>query len=141
MIFLVNSNQIDTKNVTYRSLGFGEKLASGGEGFSLEFLIDEVADDLGKKVNSFIEQCRVDDEGRSVVDIPELKELGYPSFENLIVVSPALLGELICDYLYFELFDSIFNGMSNKSFVVNSIRSVDVLGLKVRITGEGFFNK
>lgn len=142
MKFLIENDQIDTASVIYRELGFGEKPTPEGISYKLELLTDEIPEDFHEALNSFIEQCKSDDESQEISETPELQELGYPDSQSLLVKAPAVLGGVIEDYLYFELLNSIFKAPStNGRFVINSIDRVDISGVKMQISGKGFFRK
>lgn len=142
MKFLIENDQIDTESVIYRELGFGEQLNPEGLSYRFELLTDEIPEKFHEAVNSFIEQCKSDDEGQEISETPELQELGYPNSQKLLAKAPTILGEMIADYLYFEFLNAIFKSPSTDSkFVINSIETVDISGVKVQISGKGFFRK
>ncbi|MFP3519040.1 hypothetical protein SB766_22965, partial [Pseudomonas sp. SIMBA_077] len=72
------------------------------------------------------------------VDIPELAELGYPSFRTLLKDHPDQAARLVQDYLYFELLFSLFPHSSGLKVVINSITRVCSKEGVILLTGQTY---
>lgn len=142
MKFHVDGNQIDPSLVIYRELGFGERLEPEGSLYTFELSLNEIGREFYDVADSFIEQCRRDDEKQEVSDIPELEKVGYLSSKTLLAKSPKIFESLIADYLYFDFLGSVFKGAAaDGRFVINSIEIVTVTGSKILVSGRGFFRE
>ncbi|WP_265533887.1 hypothetical protein [Pseudomonas saponiphila] len=104
MKFTSAGQLIDPRTVGYRSLGFGEALSIPASPYELRINHSDLPPSFLDVADTFNTECRTDDLAQGSVDIPELAELGYPSFRALLQEHPDLAARLIQDYLYFELF-------------------------------------
>ncbi|EJN20856.1 hypothetical protein PMI36_03920 [Pseudomonas sp. GM79] len=138
MIFKSAGQAINPSIVGYRSLGFGEDTTFETVEFELTTNTQELAMDFFRRADSFIAQCKIDDEQQGYADIQGLKELCYPNFSNLIKNAPDLAASLIKDYLYFDLLDSLFPTSKNLKIVINNIKNIKIIDSNLVINGETF---
>lgn len=142
MKFLVNESPLAHGFVTFRDLGFGENLQGDAIPYRIELDFDELSNSFQQKANDFIEQCRLDDLSLVEADIPKLRDLGYPPFQELLKDEPEFSLELVQDYLYFELLNYLFTARPvDAKFVINDIGSIQVQDGEIIINGSGFAKK
>lgn len=138
MKFTSAGQLIDPRTVGYRSLGFGEALSIPASPYELRINHSDLPPSFLDVADTFNAECRTDDLAQGSVDIPELAELGYPSFRALLQEHPDLAARLIEDYLYFELFFFLLPNSSALKVVINSITSVHSRENVIILTGETF---
>ncbi|WP_256679409.1 hypothetical protein [Pseudomonas sp. Fl4BN1] len=138
MKFTSAGQLIDPRTVGYRSLGFGEALSIPATPYELCVNHSDLPPRFVECAEAFIAECKTDDIAQGYVDIPELAALGYPSFSTLLQDHCDLAACLVQDYLYFELFFSLFPNSSVLKVVINNITSVCSKEASIRITGETF---
>ncbi|MDI2144536.1 MULTISPECIES: hypothetical protein [unclassified Pseudomonas] len=138
MKFTSEGEVINPCSVGYRSLGFGESTNLQTKNYELTAEFNELPVSFIKCANSFIEQCKIDDAEQGFPEIPELEELQYPDFLELVKKSPKQATELIKNYLYFDLLFSLFPNTNNLKLVINNITSISTTTAGIAITGETF---
>ncbi|EJM18544.1 hypothetical protein PMI21_02116 [Pseudomonas sp. GM18] len=94
--------------------------------------------DFLERANSFITQCKIDDEQQGYAGIHALKKSNYQNFTDLIKNAPDLAALLIRDYLYFDLLDALFPTSENLKLVISNIKSVKIIDNTLIINGETF---
>ncbi|WP_285357952.1 hypothetical protein [Pseudomonas sp. lyk4-R2A-10] len=138
MKFTSEGEVINPCSVGYRSLGFGESTNLQTKNYELTVEFNELPDSFIKCADSFIEQCKIDDTEQGHPEIPELEELQYPDFLELIQKNPKQATELIKNYLYFDLLFSLFPNTNNLKIVINNINSISTTTTGIAISGETF---
>ncbi|MDK1399111.1 MULTISPECIES: hypothetical protein [Pseudomonas] len=129
---------IDPRTVGYRSLGFGEALTIPATPYELRIHHGDLPQRFLDCADTFAAECKTDDIDQGFVDIPELAELGYPSFRTLLKDHPDLAARLVQDYLYFELLFSLFPHSSGLKVVINSITRVCSKEGVILLTGQTY---
>lgn len=141
MKFTSADQLIDPKTIGYRSLGFGEALTIPATLYELRIHHSDLPQCFLDCADTFAAECKTDDIDQGFVDIPELAELGYPSFRTLLKDHPDLAARLVQDYLYFELLFSLFPHSSGLNVVINSITRVSSKEGVMLLTGETYAAK
>ncbi|MDP9514435.1 hypothetical protein [Pseudomonas protegens] len=141
MKFTSADQLIDPKTIGYRSLGFGEALTIPATPYELRIHHSDLPQRFLECADTFAAECKTDDIDQGFVDIPELAELGYPSFRTLLKDHPDLAARLVQDYLYFELLFSLFPHSSGLNVVINSITRVSSKEGVLLLTGETYAAK
>jgi hypothetical protein len=138
MKFTSTGHLIDPRTVSYRSLGFGEAPTTPATPYELCINHSDLPHSFLECADTFTAECKTDDQAQGFIDIPELAALNYPSFRELLKDHPDLAARLVQDYLYFELFFSLFPNASDLKVVINSIARVDSKEGVIRLTGETY---
>ncbi|AZC26888.1 MULTISPECIES: hypothetical protein [Pseudomonas] len=138
MKFTLAGQVIDPKSVGYRSLGFGEALAIAATPYELRISHSELPPDFLDHADSFTAQCQSDDLAQGFIDIPELEAIDYPGFRTLLTSHPDLAARLIRDYLYFDLFYSLFPNSVGLDVVINDITDLYLQEDSIIVTGKTF---
>lgn len=141
MKFTSADQLIDPKTIGYRSLGFGEALTIPATLYELRIHHSDLPQCFLDCADTFAAECKTDDIDQGFVDIPELAQLGYPSFRALLQGHPDLAARLVQDYLYFELLFSLFPHSSGLNVVINSITRVCSKDGVMLLTGETYAAK
>lgn len=141
MKFTSAGQLIDPKTIGYRSLGFGEALTIPATLYELRIHHSDLPQCFLDCADTFAAECKTDDIDQGFVDIPELAQLGYPSFRALLQGHPDLAARLVQDYLYFELLFSLFPHSSGLNVVINSITRVSSKEGVLLLTGETYAAK
>ncbi|MDD1017884.1 hypothetical protein M5G24_02550 [Pseudomonas sp. TNT2022 ID1048] len=141
MKFTSADQLIDPKTIGYRSLGFGEALTIPATPYELRIHHSDLPQCFLDCADTFAAECKTDDIDQGFVDIPELAQLGYPSFRALLQDHPDLAARLVQDYLYFELLFSLFPHSSGLNVVINSITRVSSKEGVLLLTGETYAAK
>lgn len=141
MKFTSADQLIDPKTIGYRSLGFGEALTIPATPYELRIHHRDLPQCFLDCADTFAAECKTDDIDQGFVDIPELAQLGYPSFKALLQGHPDLAARLVQDYLYFELLFSLFPHSSGLNVVINSITRVCSKDGVLLLTGETYAAK
>lgn len=108
MIFNYSGNAVNPNTVSYRSLGFEEKVTVKTQPYILQIKPGDFPRELEIIANTFISECGIDDSEQDDVDIPELATVDYPTSNELLNTRPNLTASLI-EELYFELFYHFFS--------------------------------
>ncbi|AZD05690.1 hypothetical protein C4K26_0256 [Pseudomonas chlororaphis] len=140
MIFISDNKEVSIDVVGYREPGFGEKLTIKSQSFEFNIELNELSNDFIDKADSFIEECKTDDLSQGYMDIPELGNLGYPSFAELFRSNKETAASLIQDFLYFNIFEELFTRKKKYELVINNIYTTKITGNKITINGEVFIS-
>ncbi|MGC5700751.1 hypothetical protein J4P02_11195 [Pseudomonas sp. NFXW11] len=138
MKFICAGNSLPPYAVACRELGFGETLKGVANPYELSLEVSELSPDFVMLADIFIAECRCDDLAQGYVDIPELAALDYPSFDELCQEHGPVAVLLIKDYLYFELFFSLFPYSPQVKAVINDIASISLQGSTLFISGQTY---
>ncbi|TBN32522.1 hypothetical protein [Pseudomonas sp. BGI-2] len=138
MNFKSAGEAINPHEVGYRSLGFGENPRIETTHYELIINTKELTDIFFKKADSFIHQCKIDDIQQGFADIKDLQDLNYANFKYLTEHNPNLASELLKDYLYFDLLDSLFPNSKNLKVAINDIKDIIIKDGNIIISGETF---
>lgn len=138
MIFKSAGTEVNLNTVTYRSLGFGEKSILETKKYEMTINNDEFPEKFINHANSFIAECKIDDSEQGYADIPELKKIGYPTFNEILNDHHNFAASLIKDHLYFELFYFLFPNSRELKVVINSIEDIKSDGRSITITGDTY---
>lgn len=138
MNFKSEGKTINSCEIGYRSLGFGEDPRLETTPYELTINLHELTENFFKKADSFIHQCKIDDTEQGYADIEHLEKSNYANFQYIIKNKSNLAATIIKDYLYFDLLDSLFPIPTNLKIVVNSIESISIEEEQIIITGEAF---
>ncbi|MGE7955806.1 hypothetical protein ACQKQA_04250 [Pseudomonas sp. NPDC089530] len=140
MIFISGNKEVSIDVVGHREPGFGEKLTIKSQSFEFNIELNELSSDFIDKADSFIEECRTDDLSQGYMDIPELGNLGYPSFVELFRNNKETAASLIQDFLYFNIFEELFTRKKKYELVINNIYTTKITGNRITINGEVFIS-
>jgi hypothetical protein len=135
MIFNYSGNAVNPNTVSYRSLGFEEKVTVKTQPYILQIKPGDFPREFEIIANTFISECGIDDSEQDDVDIPELATVDYPISNELLNTRPNLTASLI-EELYFELFYHFFQHPTNLQLVINNINSVWTEKDTTIITGD-----
>lgn len=138
---LVNNTQVPIDRISYRDLGFGEKLIEV-ESFiyTLTLGIIEFTSIIEKQFNEFVIEMKQDDEVTGDTDYLGLFERGYPCFQQLIQTDTEYFLDLVKRFLFFELLQGCFTELSAEKwiYIINSINDIYMEGSTVKISGDAF---
>ncbi|AWG26329.1 hypothetical protein [Flavobacterium kingsejongi] len=129
---------VDFSKISYRSLGFGEATTLPVKKFKLEIGYSALKPEFIDKAALFIEECQAEDEGQGYSDVPELRDLGYPDFIELVEQYPDVAGMLITDYLYFDFLKSLFGAVKQPELIINTVLGVVIKNSVFAVYGEVF---
>lgn len=94
--------ETDINSVTFRDFGFGKEVPKKEKiRYLFQISIEEFIAASEKLINDFVSECKADDE-ISIVGTMGLRELGYPTFEQMLSNDKSLLIGLIKEYLPIE---------------------------------------
>lgn len=138
----VNNCPYDIKQVIYRDLGYGTdpyplKLVD----IKIILSRSELLSRFSEVFLTFIQQCKKDDAFLGAPDIPELKDMNYPSLLEMIEKCPELLTKLMVDYLYFDILEVFFssNCRNEWQFAINELISIKLIENEFIFSGKGYF--
>lgn len=140
----IDNADFNPGNLIYTDQGYGIDPRRPVSRFVLRVADDELLDLFTKPFCEFVEQCREDDDESSESDIPELRDLGYPSLHEMLSSHRTLLTELFTDFLYFQILDALIgkNPRSEWRFAVNEVTGAsDDVGRGYLVWGTGYFLK
>ena len=132
---------IDFSKISYRSLGFGDATTLPVKKFKLEIAYTALDAEFIDKAALFIEECQAEDEGQGYSDVPELRDLGYPDFIELVEQYPDVAGMLITDYLYIDFLESFFGTVQQPELVINTLLGIVIKDRIFAVYGEVFEQK
>ncbi len=142
MKWLQKNVLLDLSKMTYRQLGFGERVLNR-ETFLFKVIVNlvEFQKIIENSFNEFVMEMKEDDENTGEQDIKELFEYNYPSFEQLLQTDRLTLSKVIRDYLFFEFLEGLFgqNDIDVCLYAVNRLDNIEIDSDKVCITGEAYF--
>jgi len=102
MKLLMDDLETDINSVTFRDFGFGKEVPKKEKiRYLFQISIEEFIAASEKLINDFVSECKADDE-ISIVGTMGLRELGYPTFEQMLSNDKSLLIGLIKEYLPIE---------------------------------------
>ncbi len=139
--FEIDSEQLHSKHLIYRDLGYGTNPGVPVSDYSFRITNSELLNTLNNSFEAFISQCKADDMSFSDSDIPELKNLDYPSLENMLTSNRELLGRLLKDFMYFDILDALFgtNLRPDWRFAINDITDISDEQEGYLLRGKGYF--
>ncbi len=142
MNLYINDKPYDISKVTYRQLGFGEKIVDRNIYlFKLTIEFIRFKDFIQNIFDSFVKETREDDDITDSSDaIEELVQYDYPSFEKLERIDRNMLCRIVKKYLFFELLEACFdrNDPDNCLIAINSINSIENSNNKIILIGEAY---
>lgn len=123
---IVDGSSFDAAQIIYRDQGYGSAPGVPLLKYALSFDDEELLRSFGRSFEEFVAQCKLDDQSSSYSDVPELKELGYPSLSQMLAAHREVLAGLLKDYLYFQLLDALLSGNQRSTwrFAINEITEV-----------------
>lgn len=135
----INGNLRDIKAITYRDLGFNQKLTNREAlSYIITLNINEFISIMEEPFNDFVNESREDDEITGNDDTLGLLELEYPNFLIALYKHKNFLEQFIRKYLFFELLDGCLIGRNRMEwdFAINSVKNIIIGNDIVEITGE-----
>lgn len=137
----VADSPFDPALISYRAPGFGGPSKKPLIEYSITIGDGEFTPTFKDRYEEFLGYCIDDDKFASESDVPELKELGYPSFEIVFKRHRPLLAYLMRSYLDSYVFEMIFDDTreSGWQFLINNIENVEALPDGFKMSGKGFF--
>jgi hypothetical protein len=137
---IVDGSSFEAAQVIYRDQGYGSDPSVPLLKYVLTFDDDELLRTFGRSFQEFVAQCKQDDQSSSDSDVPELKELGYPTLSQMLAAHREMLARLLKDYLYFQLLDVLLSGNQRSAwrFAINEIIEVLDEGGGYALCGLGY---
>ena len=90
MRLIIDDQEINMDNVTYRDIGFGKKIPNYEEvAYRLEMSVVMFTSIIKEEFDKYIDECREDDE--QFGDIDEIALMGYKHYDDLLSSNPSLL--------------------------------------------------
>lgn len=140
----IDNADFNPGSLIYTDQGYGVDPGRPVSSFVLRVADDELLDLFAKPFREFVEQCREDDNEFIECDIPELRDLGYPSLDDMLSSHRALLAQLFKDFLYFQILDALIGKTPRREwrFAVNEVAGAsDDVGRGYLLWGTGYFLK
>lgn len=141
-MFKVNEKKLNLKKVTSRGIGYGHNdLGDREQSYSWNENIINFLEKCEKKINNFIDECRVDDINQDEPDIDYLFKLDYPHADFLIQHYPNLFCDLILRFSSLLVFDAYLNLYEEllTGFAINSVNNVFLKDHEIIIEGNGYY--
>lgn len=137
---IVDGSPFEATQVIYRDQGYSSAPHVPLLKYVLSFDDDELLPGFSKSFEEFVTQCKLDDQSSSDSDVPELKELGYPSLSQMLATHRGVFSGLLKDYLYFQLLDALLSGNQRPTwrFAINEIIEVMDKGDGYALCGRGY---
>ena len=136
MRLIIDDQEINMDNVTYRDIGFGKKIPNYEEvAYRLEMSVVMFTSIIKEEFDKYIDECREDDE--QFGDIDEIALMGYKHYDDLLSSNPSLLKNLVIKFMKLEFLRECFKNRESKArmYVNNSIDDINILNNNIIITG------
>jgi len=137
---LISNQKLPFNIVTFRDMGFGKEICQEDK---LEYLFDlslsEFSQVAEKLFDDFVNECKQDDE-ISVVETLGIRELGYPTFRQVLHNNRDVLVSIIKEYLPLEFLYGYFNNKNKTEwkYAINSIDEIILNDNNVTIRGSAY---
>lgn len=137
---IVDGSSLEATQVIYRDQGYGSDPGVPLLKYVLSFDDDELLRVFSKSFEEFVAQCKLDDLSSSDSDVPELKQLGYPSLSEMLAAHRGVFAGLLKDYLYFQFLEALLSGNQRPAwrFAINEIIEVLDEGDGYALCGRGY---
>lgn len=108
--FLIDGVQNPASQVTYTESRFGRPSDDpSARGFECEISREALRRAVGDKFDEFTREMKADAEQYGDEDtFQELHDLGYPSFDEIVIAAPERLRNILLEDVYFPLLEGLF---------------------------------
>lgn len=138
----IDGENFNAAQLIYRDQGYGSDPGVPSSDYEISLEDQEILNSFGTVFDDFVAQCQSDDEkSNEDSDIPELKSLSYPTLAQMLLNHRATLADLLKNYLYFQLLESLLgdNKRASWRFAINQIKKISDKGDGYVLSGDGYF--
>ncbi|CCN70244.1 hypothetical protein [Vibrio nigripulchritudo] len=140
MIIKVDEREIESKRIIYNDQSFGNPTERAECEYEIVLSKSDFIELFESEYDNYVNECKEDDEANGEVDIPILNKAGYPLLLKTLSENAELFIYLIEEYMYFNLFDCLFDkrNRSEWEFAINSIKDISIDDDSIIIRGKAY---